>query len=576
MKDRCRILIVEDDLPLASNLMDVFAERGYSVEVASDGRTAVAACSENGYDLALVDISLPDIDGLALVERLAEITPLTEYIIITGCPSLESAVASVGKQEILSYETKPLNLGRLISLVGQCMRRRRAEEALRKEKELAHRYLDVANVIIVAIDAGEKVTMINRRGCEILECGEEEIVGKNWIDNFLPERVKGEVRGVFSKIMRGEMGGVEYYESPVLTKSGNERIILWHNTAIKDEEVNIIGILRSGEDITERKHVEDELQLKAQLLDNATDSIFLHDLKGRFYYANESAYRSRGYDWEELMGMSLDALCSPEYAQAVLERQRELFKKGRDTYESVHICKDGSALPVEVHARIIETGDRKLILSVVREITARKRTQKKLEQSYKSLQKAVEGTTIAFELATEMRDPYTSGHQRRVTKLACAIANEMGVSSRKIEGLNRAGSIHDVGKMYVPSEILSKPGPLTEAEFSLIKVHPQAGHDILKAAEATWPIAEIVLQHHERLDGSGYPCALSGQEILLEARILAVADVVEAMSSHRPYRPAHPTDKALLEIVQRKGVSYDNDAVDACISLFTQKGYIFG
>jgi len=187
----------------------------------------------------------------------------------------------------------------------------------------------------------------------------------------------------------------------------------------------------------------------------------------------------------------------------------------------------------------------------------------------------MEGTKQAFALTTEMRDPYTSGHQRRVTKLACAIASEMGVSKERIEAIDMAGSVHDIGKMYVPTEILCKPGKLTEVEFSLVKVHPQAGHDILRTVEFTGPIAQIVLQHHERMNGSGYPSGLSGEDILLEARILAVADVVEAMSSHRPYRPGNVVDKALLEIVQKRDVLYDRNAVDACMTVFTEKGYKF-
>lgn len=154
-------------------------------------------------------------------------------------------------------------------------------------------------------------------------------------------------------------------------------------------------------------------------------------------------------------------------------------------------------------------------------------------------------------------------------------ASDGGEHGAKLAALRVAGAIHDVGKMYVPAEILSRPGQLTEAEFSIIKAHPRAGFDILKAADASSPVADIVLQHHERINGSGYPIGLSGDEILIEARILAVADVVEAMSSHRPYRPAHSEDKALVEIMQKRGILYDCDAVDACMELFTQKGFCF-
>lgn len=173
----------------------------------------------------------------------------------------------------------------------------------------------------------------------------------------------------------------------------------------------------------------------------------------------------------------------------------------------------------------------------------------------------------------EIKDPYTAGHQKRVTRLASAIAEELGLPKEQIEGIRIAGLIHDIGKVSIPAEILSKPGRITDLEFSVIKTHSQAGYDILKTIEFPWPIAQIVLQHHERLNGSGYPQGLSGEEILLEARILGVADVVEAMASHRPYRPALGIDKALEEITQNRGILYDARVAEACLKLFADKGF---
>jgi HD-GYP domain-containing protein (c-di-GMP phosphodiesterase class II) len=176
-------------------------------------------------------------------------------------------------------------------------------------------------------------------------------------------------------------------------------------------------------------------------------------------------------------------------------------------------------------------------------------------------------------MTIEMRDPYTAGHQRRVGKLSSAIATRMSLPADQIDGIRMAADIHDVGKIYVPAEILSKPGQLTEIESSIIRTHPRVGYDILKTIEFPWPIAAIVHQHHERIDGSGYPNGLSGEAILLEARIVCVADVVEAMSSHRPYRPAHGIEMALDEISRGRGRIYDPQAVDACLALFRQDGF---
>jgi putative two-component system response regulator len=205
----------------------------------------------------------------------------------------------------------------------------------------------------------------------------------------------------------------------------------------------------------------------------------------------------------------------------------------------------------------------------------REKAEAELRQSFEKLRSAMEGTIQAMALTAEMRDPYIAGHQRRVAQLACAIAKEMGLPEEQIEGIRMAGIIHDIGKIYVPGEILSRPSQLTEIEFSLIKTHAKVGYDILRTIDFPYPVAQIVFQHHERMDGSGYPSGLRGQEILIEARVLGVADVVEAIASHRPYRPALGIDKALEEISQKRGILYDPTVVDACLKLFTEKAFKF-
>jgi len=213
------------------------------------------------------------------------------------------------------------------------------------------------------------------------------------------------------------------------------------------------------------------------------------------------------------------------------------------------------------------------ILSVVRDITARKEAEGKLHQSLDSLKRAINTTIQVLVSALESRDPYTTGHQSRAADLACAITTEMGLDQDKIEGIRMASIIHDIGKLAVPTEILAKPGKLTDIEFLLIKQHSQTGYDMLKDVESPWPLAQIVHQHHERMNGTGYPKNLKGDEILLESRILAVADVVEAISSDRPYRPSLGIDFALDEIDKNKGVLYDDVVANACLNLFREKGF---
>jgi HD-GYP domain-containing protein (c-di-GMP phosphodiesterase class II) len=203
----------------------------------------------------------------------------------------------------------------------------------------------------------------------------------------------------------------------------------------------------------------------------------------------------------------------------------------------------------------------------------RELVKEKLRESLQQLRRAVETIIQVLVMAVEVKDPYTAGHQRRMTNLARAIAAEMGLPPEIIEGLRMAGVIHDIGKITLPTEVLSKPTKMSDIEISLISEHVRIGYDILKDVESPWPMAEIVYQHHERMDGSGYPRNLKGEEIRIEARILAVADVVEAMASNRPYRPAVGLDAALEEIEKNKGVFYDNAAADACLRLFREKGF---
>lgn len=218
----------------------------------------------------------------------------------------------------------------------------------------------------------------------------------------------------------------------------------------------------------------------------------------------------------------------------------------------------------EIYRQQIEEANRQLESRVEEQLH-------QLQDSYDRLQESLNGSVLALSSAVERRDPYTAGHQQRVSRLACATAKEMGLPENQVEGVRVAGILHDIGKISVPAEILCKPGRLSASEFGVIKDHPGTGFDILKNVSFPWPIAQIVKQHQERFDGSGYPSQLSGEDILIEARIIGVADVVEAMASHRPYRAALGMDQALDEIATNKGSFYDAWVVDACLKLFTEK-----
>jgi PAS domain S-box-containing protein/putative nucleotidyltransferase with HDIG domain len=304
----------------------------------------------------------------------------------------------------------------------------------------------------------------------------------------------------------------------------------------------------------------------AALLQSIGEGVIATDREGLITFMNPLAERLTGWRQNEALRQKLSSIFNT--IQPTNETEEP---------EIILCAKDGTRFPIEKTAMPLSDGQRNGNgqVMVFRDISARKRANNELKESWQKLHEALEGTIQAMALTIEIRDPFTAGHQRRVSKLSCAMARELGMPEDQIEGIRVAGDIHDIGKIYVPAEILSKPGQITAIEYGIIKTHPQVGFDILKTIKFPWPVALIVLQHHERLDGSGYPLGLTGDHILKEARILMVADTVEAMSSHRPYRPAQGIDKALDEIIKNKGRSYEAEAVDTCVKLFRENRFCF-
>jgi PAS domain S-box-containing protein/putative nucleotidyltransferase with HDIG domain len=290
---------------------------------------------------------------------------------------------------------------------------------------------------------------------------------------------------------------------------------------------------------------------------------------------NPAAERLFGWDEQDVLGKTNPII--PEGCGEEFRLLRERAVAG-EVYTGMEVRvgkKDGSPVDISVSTAPLrgESGDIVGLIAVVADISERKRMEKALRESLQKSQRIFDQTIHALAEAVEKRDPYTSGHQRRVALLSCAIAREMLLPVDQIDSIRTAAIVHDIGKLSVPIEILSKSGRLSEDELSMLKTHSQAGYEILDGIEFPWPIARIVQQHHERIDGTGYPLGLQGDEILLEAQILTVADVVEATSSIRPYRSANGVAVALAEISAYRGSRYESDIVDACLSLFN-KGFI--
>jgi len=318
------------------------------------------------------------------------------------------------------------------------------------------------------------------------------------------------------------------------------------------------------------------------ILTNIGDGVIATDKKGKISLINKQAEAITGWKLGEVQSKDLNEIYSvySEKTNKTLNIPADKLLKGKRTriqHEVILRSKSGAKIPIDqdINPTLDEEGRITGLVVTFSDITQRKKAEKQIKESWENQKKAMEGAVEAMAYTIETRDPYTAGHQRRVTKLAVKIAQEMGLENNKIEGIRMAGSLHDIGKIYIPAEILSKPGKISEAEYNIIQTHPRVGADILKSIDFPWPVSDIVRQHHERIDGSGYPNGLSGDEILLEARVLAVADVIEAMASHRPYREALSLEQALNEIKKNKGKLYDEKASEAAIKICSKDDFSF-
>lgn len=512
-----------------------------------------------------------------------------------------------------------------MGVVRDITRRRRAEEDLRQAKEYLERLIDYANAPIVVWSPLYEITRFNRAFEHLTGYDAAEVMGQK-LEMLFPEYSRGDSLGKIRQTLTGEQW--ESMEIPVLRKDGNVRVALWNSANIYAADgKTLMATIAQGQDISIHKEhqskisklnallmvirrINEELlvaKAEAPLFQQVSDALLALEgitavtiwLKGADFEVKPAACAGIALEeqaavkirWDDseysrgptgsairtgrpvLMGTEqIDADLAP-WKQALMARNVRFVA----SLPLVHDTETIGALTV-LSVREEAFGDEEMAFlnEVADDIAIGVRSLRlsiRLEKTLESLRKTLDGTVEAIAQMTEIRDPYTAGHERHVAKLAAAIAKEMGFPEKRIEGLRTMGYLHDIGKITVPAEILSKPGKLNEFEFGIIKNHPQVGYDILKTLEFPWPVAQAVLQHHERLDGSGYPNGLKGDEIILEARIMAVADVVESMGSHRPYRPALGIEKALEEIRTNKGRLYDPDVVDVCLKLFTEKEF---
>jgi len=403
----------------------------------------------------------------------------------------------------------------------------------------------------------------------------QELIGKSTRIIFRNDREWQEYGAMLYTRLEVESDFIFEWDKPFVRKDGREIYCRMSISRTGEELSESWRIVATFEDITERRRMEQDLRDAEQryrsIFENAQEAIYRSTPEGKIILANPAMARMFGYDSPEELMTNISDVSRQHY---VHPEEREKIKRIIDqegfirNYESQHRRQDGSLFWASMTMQAIRDEQGRLLHyeGIDEDITDRK-------ESLERLRKALGGTVQAISMAVETKDPYTAGHQRRTADLARAIATEMGLDADQRDFIRIAATIHDIGKIALPAEILSKPTKLTDIEFSLIKTHALQGYEILKGIEFPWPVADVVLQHHERIDGSGYPEGLKGEDILLEARILSVADVVEAIASHRPYRPANGIDDALDEISKNRGILYDADAVDACLTLFREKMY---
>jgi PAS domain S-box-containing protein/putative nucleotidyltransferase with HDIG domain len=575
-----------------------------------------SACKLLGFKRdELLALSIPDIsDEKNSIENFRQLKE-------EGKTSIETdLIKKDGEAMNVRVDAVSIPNGQFLGFVTDITERKLSEEKLRQSEEQYRSVVEDSPGLICRFSADGTITFANYEYCKFFGKSLDQLIGAN-IQQIIAKQNR---EFIWSRIKSLS------YESPIqvmenenINFAGEVRHLRWTNRALFGPQGRLINYQSFGEDITERMRTDKLLKVLnkastkmstalahqdifdaiAEELRKLGISCFIMESDGakQNLFLNYLSYDSAalrtvikltGIDPEKF---SVD-IDSVDFVREVIREKKAYYtektqkligqmlpkplrKLSSQIDKILHISTSISVPLINEEQVIgifsIQSGDLTLedvpaATAFADQLSAAWRKVELLE----NLTKAVEGTIHTIAATVEVRDPYTAGHQKRVAALAAFIADELGLTRDQVEGIRMAATIHDLGKVRVPAEILSKPGRITELEYEMIKTHSRVGYDLLKNIDFPWPLAQIVLQHHERVDGSGYPQGLKGDEIILEARILAVADVVEAMASHRPYRPALGTELALNEIKNEKGTLFDSEVVEACLRSF-KNGFKF-
>jgi len=603
-------------------------EQGYIIAVISSGdditerKQIEMALEQNETQLRTLIETLPDLvwlkdkEGVFLLcnprfeallgAKEAEILGKTDYDFLdkemagffqkndrlamdAGKPSInEEAItfASDGHREILETIKTPMfdSDGGLIGILGiarDITERKQSEIALQESEERFRNIFSQTFQFAGIMTLDGTLTAANQKSINFIGVHENDVIGRKVWDTPWwkhSEELQQWLRVSISRAARGELVRREVTHYSI---SGVLHYFDFSLKAAVDEDGKAQYLIAESRDITEHKQIELSLMESEStqriIFEKAQDGMVLLDPENKtLHMVNQRMCEVLGYSKVELLSMSIADIIPADRLQYGYD-QLDLFLREEITIvESMPIKKcDGTVFYADISASDITLKGREYLLAIVHDVTEKLKSQEKLAESADALRKSLYGTIDVVSKAVEVRDPYTAGHEKRVAMLACAISEEMELTENQIEAIRLGATIHDIGKIQTPSEILSKPTQLTKVEFELIKMHATTGFEILKHIEFPWPIAEIAHQHHERKDGTGYPQGLKGDQICLESRIVAVADVVEAISSHRPYRPSLGIDVALDEIKTNRGKYYEPVVVDACLKLFSEKSFSF-
>lgn len=572
--DILNVLIIDSSPDDTFLMISQLCEAGYDVSSSrvETKEEMMKALSERKWHLILCDYAMPNFNGLQALEIFKEAQLDIPFIVVSGAIG-EEAVVELMKSGAHNYVAKG-NPGRLAPTVKRELREARlrlenrlARDVVRENQKLFGMLIEASGDSFILVGVNQNTILyandifLNMMGYNNLE----EIQGMPFLTVIHPDDHQfvdfsmGKVRTTESQSSLYECRGVR---KDGVTITLEVSIVLIAN--IKGDKF-VIHI----RDITNRKEEEKK---QNRLFNFSIDMLSVSNFDGYLKQLNPAWTRSLGWSYGELTTRPFLEFVHPQDKLNTMDAVYQIMEGNTvSPFECRFLTKHGSYRWLLWSMYLVP--NEAAIFSVVSDVTEKKATADKMERTVKELKKNITAVIDIVARLVEARDPYTSGHQKKVGKLAASIAREMGLSQNHVDAIHMAGSIHDLGKISIPAEILSMPRKLTEVEFSFVKTHPKAGYDILKNVRFEWPIADIIYEHHERMDGSGYPRGLTGENIRLESRIIAVADVVEAIESNRPYRTALGREAALDEITKNRGVYYDQNVVDACLHLYREKGF---